>query len=401
MQSFSYTYDTSILYFVIGCILVLSCIMIQDRNFKNTSTLITTNICYLLLAQSVLFIFFAFLEHLFVVFKIKDYSFFGCFNVFLWIVINFISSVYPYFILCLIKKYKKQKIWEGDILSKFKFALFILSCIVSLGYTCLCIYAYAVNLEDKETYLFHLLSGFSVGSIIFFILSIRQFHEFLSTLLADTFLSRNANNATLFLVIYLQLFIWPLSFFFSVPVMYMFAVLLVYVVHVVSQHRQISIDFLTGLNNRNELLRYLEKLFKKSSELDNKTHIAFIDINDFKKVNDTYGHNQGDKALLSLTACLKEASYDYECFICRYAGDEFTVVFKDSEELTVKSYLSRLQNLIDDTNNSHKHKFNLSISVGFVSYNDNYKTVDDFINAADVKMYQEKEKNKAREVLQR
>lgn len=400
MKSFSYTYDTSILYFVIGCIFVLSCILIQDRNFKNTSTLITTNICSLLLVQSVLFVFIAFLDYLSEILQIKSYSLWSCFFVFLWIIFNFISFVYPYFIFCLIKKYKKQKIWEGDFLCKFKFVLFFLSCVVVLFFTCLCTYSYALDSANKELYLIHLLGGLSFGSFIFYVLSIKQFHIFLNTLLADTFLSRNACQVTLFLVIYLQIFIWPLNFYFHIPDMYTFAVLLVYVVHVVSQHRQISVDFLTGLNNRNELLRYLEKLFKKPAELDSGTHIVFIDINDFKKVNDTYGHHEGDKALLALTSCLKEAAYDYDCFICRYAGDEFTVVFKECEVLTVSSYLSKLQSLIDDTNSSNNYMFNLSISVGFVTYNEKFKTVDDFINAADVKMYQEKEKNKARKVLQ-
>ena len=86
-------------------------------------------------------------------------------------------------------------------------------------------------------------------------------------------------------------------------------VCMVFVMQLISQDRAVSVDFLTGLNNRKELMRYLGRLFEKTDELDQNLGLIFIDINDFKGINDTYGHNQGDKALLTVASCLKKAAH--------------------------------------------------------------------------------------------
>ena len=168
----------------------------------------------------------------------------------------------------------------------------------------------------------------------------------------------------------------------------------------ISQDRAVSVDFLTGLNNRKELMRYLGRLFEKTDELDQNLGLIFIDINDFKGINDTYGHNQGDKALLTVASCLKKAAFKKNCFICRYAGDEFTVVLKETTFFTVENYKSELQAQIDKLNSSGNLPFALSVSLGHVQYQERFTDFEEFLAQADQNMYTQKEAYKASKSLE-
>ena len=169
---------------------------------------------------------------------------------------------------------------------------------------------------------------------------------------------------------------------------------MVFVMQLISQDRAVSVDFLTGLNNRKELMRYLCRLFEKTDELDQNLGLIFIDINDFKGINDTYGHNQGDKALLTVASCLKKAAFKKNCFICRYAGDEFTVVLKESTTETAQNYINTLEEELNKCNNSGHYAMTISLSIGHVQYSEKYITPDEFIAAADQLMYDQKAQRK-------
>ena len=120
-----------------------------------------------------------------------------------------------------------------------------------------------------------------------------------------------------------------------------------------------------------------------------------LDIDFFKKINDTFGHNFGDKALLTISKCMKKSAFDKDCFLCRYAGDEFTVVIKEKTLNTVDSFIKSLMDNLEEENNFGALPFKISLSLGVVGYSEQYKTLDDFIAAADEAMYTEKQKSKA------
>ena len=84
-----------------------------------------------------------------------------------------------------------------------------------------------------------------------------------------------------------------------------------------------NLDFLTGLNNRRNLFSYLNK--NKTSEY---MHLITMDLDNFKKVHDTYGHNYGDKALINASTLMKNFFRDDFC--ARLGGDEFLVVITRS-----------------------------------------------------------------------
>lgn len=186
----------------------------------------------------------------------------------------------------------------------------------------------------------------------------------------------------------------PLGWYFILPCMLGILVCMVFVMQLISQDRAVSVDFLTGLNNRKELMRYLGRLFEKTDELDQNLGLIFIDINDFKGINDTYGHNQGDKALLTVASCLKKAAFKKNCFICRYAGDEFTVVLKESTTETAQNYINTLEEELNKCNNSGHYDMTISLSIGHVQYSEKYITPDEFIAAADQLMYGQKAQRK-------
>ena len=158
---------------------------------------------------------------------------------------------------------------------------------------------------------------------------------------------------------------------------------------------QISEDFLTGLNNRKQLEKYTEELIHKGC--DNPIYMVMMDINDFKQINDKYGHAAGDDALTDFATALKRTCKDWHgnYIICRYGGDEFSI----AGELDPGTDLSVLVELIKKNTKEisieKHHEYNLNASIGY-SYSVCKKSSD--INRihleADQKMYEEKRRIK-------
>ena len=90
------------------------------------------------------------------------------------------------------------------------------------------------------------------------------------------------------------------------PIFCFSSTVLMIIFYIRSMESQISADPLTGLNNRGQLSRYVsqENTIKREGRL---TYVVMIDINDFKKINDTYGHSNGDKALVAIADSLRKA----------------------------------------------------------------------------------------------
>ena len=87
-----------------------------------------------------------------------------------------------------------------------------------------------------------------------------------------------------------------------------------------------DIDFLTGLDNRRSGTRKIENFLEEAAVLEPGPHaIVIMDLDNFKKLNDTLGHQTGDKALQDVARVLRRHFRDYD-IICRLAGDEFIVL---------------------------------------------------------------------------
>ena len=151
---------------------------------------------------------------------------------------------------------------------------------------------------------------------------------------------------------------------------------------------QVIIDSLTKLYNRNYLFDYLKRTVKKSIKLGFPVSLAVIDIDFFKKVNDTYGHLTGDCVLKELARILKNSFRTSDC-VARYGGEEFVVVLPFS---SLKYACKKLENI---RKNIEQHKFcgrkklKLTISAGVTEYKPN-ESIKNFLKRADENLYKAK-----------
>ncbi|KLO23829.1 hypothetical protein X275_01955 [Marinitoga sp. 1197] len=147
-------------------------------------------------------------------------------------------------------------------------------------------------------------------------------------------------------------------------------------------------DSLTGIYNRNAGFHLLEELIFLSKREKKPVTIGFIDVDNLKIINDTYGHNEGDKALKVISETIKKHIRRSD-ILARYGGDEFFVglyncKLEDARRLE-KNITEELKKL------SKKSKINYSVSLGFIEYN-HKETLDSIISKADKLMYKNKRK---------
>lgn len=156
------------------------------------------------------------------------------------------------------------------------------------------------------------------------------------------------------------------------------------------QHMRISIDDLTTLNNRNELKSYLLNLVSLSEAERKTTYMMFIDVNKFKSINDNYGHNEGDVVLMQLSRLLKCVAETFNCFLCRYGGDEFILIKKNANEERAAGVCHYIDKTVARLKILSLAPYELSVSTGYVRFDNRFKTAKDFIEAADRLMYETK-----------
>ena len=152
--------------------------------------------------------------------------------------------------------------------------------------------------------------------------------------------------------------------------------------------QQASTDTLTGLSNRRSANEYIEKLVKRNDEKG--FCVCMCDIDFFKKVNDSYGHDIGDKVLAGVAQTLVE-NVTEECLVSRWGGEEFLIIFPNMNGDEAKSMLdvirSRIKKIEFDTGSK---KFNITITYGLAEYgfDGNSEAV---VKEADGKLYIGKE----------
>ncbi len=157
------------------------------------------------------------------------------------------------------------------------------------------------------------------------------------------------------------------------------------------QNSKINEDYLTGLYNRRQLDRYLDSSIRKLDQKE-RLFMMMVDIDDFKDINDTYGHLEGDQALKH-TANLFMDTFRVDDFIARYAGDEFVIIAKLSHEKHAQKIVRRLQQNLERFNATDRTPYDLSLSVGYDIYDPILKMdVNEFIMHVDGLMYLQKEK---------
>ena len=163
-------------------------------------------------------------------------------------------------------------------------------------------------------------------------------------------------------------------------------------VYVEIQFDLISRDELTGLNNRRAFEHRLEKISEESfSETSGKFyHIFMIDINFFKTINDSYGHPEGDNALIKTAQILKKEFGKTNALISRYGGDEFAVIYYCSQEAAGNFRINLYKNFDNITKNIDT-EYKLSISMGYAPIKTGGSVgIQKALKNADAELYKEK-----------
>lgn len=160
----------------------------------------------------------------------------------------------------------------------------------------------------------------------------------------------------------------------------------------------LSIDALTGIHNRRNYDDFIKSEWDRSIALNFPLSFAILDIDYFKKHNDTYGHLTGDNTLHSIASLLHEESEKRDFYLARYGGEEFVLIFSNTsskDAIRISENLrKRIQNLKIENKSSPVSKY-ITVSIGGNTiYPKPPDSIDHFIRLADEMLYLAKEQGR-------
>ncbi len=148
-------------------------------------------------------------------------------------------------------------------------------------------------------------------------------------------------------------------------------------------------DFLTGLYNRRYFFTNMQSYIEEIGTHSEKYAIAMIDIDFFKKVNDTYGHDVGDKAIVHLSEILTSTT-NYRDMVARFGGEEFCIVLKNVNKFSAQDILERLREEVEKSaiylESGEAVQFTISLGVAMSSE----ESLQETMETADMMLYKAK-----------
>ena len=151
-------------------------------------------------------------------------------------------------------------------------------------------------------------------------------------------------------------------------------------------------DSLTGACNRGYGLSLLERELKFARRRKTPSLLAYVDIDNFKDINDAFGHAEGDQILKEVVILLKSTLREID-IICRMGGDEFLLIFPDSSLKDLSRIKERFNKNLIKLNQTINKPYKIGFSMGISCYDpDNPQHMDELIRIADNRMYEEKKK---------
>lgn len=160
------------------------------------------------------------------------------------------------------------------------------------------------------------------------------------------------------------------------------------------QDNLVSVDELTGINNRRALTRFVGELNKSGEQIT----VLMMDINYFKKINDTYGHTAGDITLTAVAGVLKNICGESrrQTFLCRYGGDEFVMVGKNMDTEQIEQLCDGIRREVSSLVIPDLDGMKLEMSMGYATGKcDDAEDFSHYIRLADEGMYEDKKRLKA------
>lgn len=158
-----------------------------------------------------------------------------------------------------------------------------------------------------------------------------------------------------------------------------------------AEARQLALhDAVTGLPNRTLFLERLEHGLRQARRHGWLLAVLFIDLDGFKRINDTHGHETGDEVLRAVAKCL-ESAVRAEDTMCRYGGDEFACLMLDVEAVgDVLDFADSLARRIATACDQEERVPTVSASIGVALYPDHGRASEALLRHADTAMYQAK-----------
>lgn len=153
-------------------------------------------------------------------------------------------------------------------------------------------------------------------------------------------------------------------------------------------------DALTGISNRRSFLELSQNYLRSEDDNESCVSLLLLDIDHFKQINDTYGHQIGDKVLVDVANTVKQILRKQDYF-ARVGGEEFMVLLKDTEESTAQKVAEKIRSAIEGIEVVHHgSRVSCTISVGTTASKRKQAKFDDLFNQADKALYSAKAKGR-------
>ncbi len=158
----------------------------------------------------------------------------------------------------------------------------------------------------------------------------------------------------------------------------------------------IYIDELTGIYNRRAGMTRLHEEFTRSRRAGASMSVAVVDIDNFKSINDTYGHQVGDQVIRTVAQIIRDELRESD-IVFRYGGEEFVIILAEMDERRSLYPLDRLrERLSRETINCGRHGIVSTISIGVAHVHPSDETVEEVIHRADAALYSAKRNGRNR-----
>ncbi len=165
-------------------------------------------------------------------------------------------------------------------------------------------------------------------------------------------------------------------------------------IQIANQHQMAYFDPLTGLPNRTNFTEHLATAIERTTHSPRKIAILFLDLDSFKIINDTKGHDIGDQILKIVSRRLL-SFLDNNTFIARFGGDEFLVIYdNDPDQKDLSIFCENLLKKLNKPINFNAYEYTISASIGISIYPEDGSSENTLISRADLAMYSAKEAGK-------
>jgi len=151
-------------------------------------------------------------------------------------------------------------------------------------------------------------------------------------------------------------------------------------------------DSLTGVYNARHFGELVAREISRAARFSEPLSFAYVDMDNFKTINDTFGHHQGDEALRVLTRTVREHIREIDVMV-RLGGDEFGILFPRTDSAQARAVMGKVTSFVRETVGG---RWNATFSAGVVTFRTPPKNWEEMTKAADALMYRAKQDGKDR-----